>query len=80
MSVISDLRKYRIFGFAILDLLSALLGTWLIFYILIKILPSGLSSLVIASLAFIPIGIVSHLLTKTPTTLNYKLGISQSPV
>jgi hypothetical protein len=70
MSLIQTLRKPRIYGFALFDLLTSIIATEFIFRQL------GSDKWIGASLA-IPIGIIVHLFLGINTTLNYKLGLSE---
>jgi hypothetical protein len=71
MSLIQTLRTPRICGFALFDLLMSIIATELIFRQL------GSAKWIGASLA-IPIGIIVHFLLGVDTTLNYRLGLSES--
>jgi hypothetical protein len=72
MSLIKELRKPRIKGIAIFDLLTSFIGMALIFSYM------GWDWRVGAALA-VPIGIATHYVLGIDTTLNYYLGISKLP-
>ena len=76
---IKYLRSFRIWGVALFDLISAFIGTIVVFVLLRK-KNIPVSHYVIAALVLtIPIGIVAHVLFRVNTTLNYKLGLSDRP-
>jgi uncharacterized membrane protein YqjE len=72
--IIKELRKYRIGGLAIFDLVFAIIG---------MVLLAGWLGYKeyrwYAGLAAVPIGIIVHRLFGIKTTLNYKLGLSEKP-
>jgi len=70
--LINDLRKPRIAGIALFDLILAIVGTALIFEYFGYTKTQG-------ALFAIPIGIVTHYILGIDTTLNYYLGISDKP-
>lgn len=68
-AVIDNLRTYRIFGIAILDLVLAYLGTFLFHDVLVgdgKLFRSSTQLF----LAVIPIGVITHVLFNQKTFLN----------
>lgn len=76
------IRKYRIFGIALFDLISAIIGLVIILLICKKIHFPSLSNtpfIITGIVLAIPIGIVFHIIFGTNTTLNYKLGLSYKP-
>ena len=75
MSLITTLRKPRIFKIALFDVITSILGLFMIFKFIFKIKHSFL----IAILLTFPIGILVHYVFKIPTTLNYYLGLSKKP-
>lgn len=72
MSLIKDLRKPRIAGIAIFDLLLAIIATAWLFD------QYGASPLLGAAAA-VPIGIIVHYIFSIDTTLNHALGLSNKP-
>jgi hypothetical protein len=79
MSSISSLRSYRIFGIALFDLISAMIGLVIIFLIAKHYHFPNLSSIpfILAGILLaIPVGITFHIIFGTNTSLNYKLGLS----
>ena len=77
MTLITDLRSYRVKEIAIFDYASAVLGIFLLcFYWFETSLSKGIFCG--AVLAF-PIGILVHYVFGVKTTLNYKLGLSDKP-
>jgi hypothetical protein len=72
MSLIQDLRKPRFFNIALFDLIISIILTEIIFRAI------GAGNWVGAALT-IPIGILTHYLIDTPTTINYNLGLSGPP-
>ena len=70
MSLIEKLREPRIFGMAIFDLFSAIVGTALIFKYLGH-------SYMLGALWAVPIGILSHWLFNINTSLNGRLGLNK---
>lgn len=71
-NIILELRKYRIHDIALFDLISAVIGTEIIFrYFNMPQYLGAVSS--------IPLGIIVHKLFNIDTELNYKLGISNKP-
>ena len=83
MSFISDLRKYRIFGISLFDLLTSIIGLIIIFliakYFHFKNLKS-INFIIAGVLLAIPLGIIFHIIFGTNTTLNYYLGLSNKPL
>ena len=79
---IQDLRKHKIFGLAIFDLVSSFIGMILLFLLLWKVHFPKLDwwKFVLAALLLtIPFGIIIHIFFGVNTRLNYKLGLSNSP-
>lgn len=82
MTSISNLRKYRIFGIAIFDLVTSMIGLVIVFLIFkhfhyptLNILPFIIAGILLA----IPLGIMFHILFGINSTLNYMLGLSNNP-
>jgi len=81
MSRISEFRSVRIFDIALFDLILAIIGTIIVFFLINKMFRLSFSKRKIITagvLLTIPIGIVFHYLFSINTTLNYKLGLSKS--
>lgn len=72
MTTLSEIRSVRVFDLALFDLLLAFIGTEYVFRYL------GASPYVGIILAVF-IGIIIHYWLNIPTTLNYKLGLSELP-
>lgn len=79
---LKEIRSHRIFGVAIFDLITALIGTVIILLIAkwkwfphLKTVNFVLAGVLLA----IPLGIFFHILIGRDTTLNYKLGLSNKP-
>lgn len=73
MSLIKQLRSYRISEMALFDIIASVIGMiWLSSYIDISKLN--------AALLAIPIGVITHWVLGINTELNYKLGISNKPI
>ena len=75
MNLISTLRSYRIFKIALFDLITAILGT----YLLLKYMFKGRQESFYISWTIVitlPIGIVVHKLLGIETQLNKYLGIA----
>jgi hypothetical protein len=82
MASINDLRKYRIFGIALFDLLSSIIGLVIIFIIFKQIHYPELDYypfIIAGALLAIPLGLIIHVIFGTNTTLNYMLGLSNNP-
>lgn len=80
---ITDLRKPKIFGLAIFDLVLSVIGIIILFVTMQKWHFKNLSysTFVIAAIILtIPIGIVFHVVFGVNTALNYKLGLSNKPI
>jgi len=78
MSLIRSLRSYRIFEIALFDLVASIIG---LYYILRYIYPNK-SHYFYWSWTFLlvlPISVISHIISDTPTMLNYYLGLSKIP-
>jgi hypothetical protein len=78
----NQIRKYKIFGLAIFDLVSAILGMISIFIIIrtVRFPKLELWKFIIwAIIVTIPVGIVFHILLGVNTQLNYNLGLSYKP-
>lgn len=76
-------RKYKLFGLAIFDIVMSMIGLVLIFLIAkykhfpnLKTRPFVIAGIMLA----IPVGIVFHILFGTNTRLNYVLGLSNPPI
>lgn len=81
-SVLEKLRKPKIFGLALFDLIFGIIGTVILFLILRRIHFSTLDRknfIIAAILLTIPLGIFTHVLFGTDTTLNSRLGLSYKP-
>lgn len=79
MSLLTVLRCPRIFGIALFDFASAFIVLALLLRWWIPERPISFY-LAWTTVLILPISIVSHLLSKTPTTLNYYLGLSPKPL
>ncbi|NBO24407.1 MAG: hypothetical protein EBU93_04130 [Chlamydiae bacterium] len=80
--MLAEIRKYRFYGISIFDLVSSFIGIILIFLLVWKWKFQNLNPLVFviaAILLTIPIGIFVHVLFGVNTTLNSRLGLSNSP-
>lgn len=76
------IRKYRIFGLAIFDLVTAMIGLTLLFLLArwkhfpkLSVWPFVAAGVLLA----IPLGMVFHILFGVNTKLNYDLGLSNAP-
>lgn len=79
---LENIRSHKIFGLAIFDLVTAIIGMIIIFLIAWKIHYPKLDwwkFVVAAILLAIPVGIVFHILFGVNTKLNYTLGLSNKP-
>jgi len=79
---INELRKYKIFGMAIFDLVVSMIGMIVIFLVLKKWHFNKLRTLnfiIAAIILTIPFGIIVHIVFGVNTGLNYKLGLSYKP-
>lgn len=79
MSFITYIRSYRLFDIALFDLITAIIGL----YLVIKwTFPNRQSSFHWSwtAVLLLPVSIISHLVFKTPTTLNFYLGLSERPL
>lgn len=77
-----EIRKYRIAGIALFDLVLGVIGTILLFVMLQKwhFPHMNVWYFVIAGILLtIPIGIVFHIIFGVNTTLNYRIGLSNKP-
>lgn len=81
MITISKLRSYRVMGIAMFDLILGVVSMIILFMISrrvyfknLKVLPFIISAILLT----VPIGIFFHVITGTNTTLNYRLGLSNS--
>lgn len=82
MGWIETLRKYRVWGIAVFDLVTALLGMTIIFYFAWKWHFRSLSKwpfLAAALLLTLPVGIFVHVIFGVNTTLNSYLRLSFQP-
>ncbi len=82
MSTITNLRKPKIFGLAVFDLVVGMIGTVVIFlgmwrWHFPKLNPWHF--VIAAILLTVPIGIVFHIIFGVDTALNSKLGLSEAP-
>lgn len=79
---IQNIRKHRIFGIAIFDLVSGAIGMILLFLLAWKVHFPKLDwwkFLVAALLLTIPFGIIIHVFFGVNSKLNYDLGLSNNP-
>lgn len=77
-----EIRRHKIFGLAIFDLVLGIIGMVILFLILWrwhfpKLNP--INFIIAAILLTIPVGILFHILFGTNTALNYDLGLSNKP-
>lgn len=82
MSLLTKLRKPRLFGLAIFDLTSAIIGLVLVLLVARRYFFPDLRPMnfcIAGTMLTIPIGIVFHILFGVNTTLNYRLGLSHRP-
>ena len=82
MVSIVSLRKHRVFGIAIFDLVSSFIGIIITFLIVWRLRFQNISPLnfVIAGILLtIPIGIFFHIIFGVNTRLNSLLGLSNPP-
>jgi hypothetical protein len=79
MSLLQYLRSFRIFEIALFDLIASIIG---LYYILRFIQPNQSNEFYWSWVAVLvlPLSVISHLLTDTPTMLNYYLGLSPPPI
>lgn len=80
---IQSLRSHRIFGIALFDVISSMIGMIVLFIIFRQIHFKNLSVypfIVAGILLAIPFGIIIHIMFGTDTTLNYLLGLSNKPI
>ena len=76
--ILQQLRSYRIYGIALFDLFTAVIGIFMFTYIVSSTLTY--SQRLLWSVVFvIPVGVATHFILGIPTTLNYYLGISRLP-
>lgn len=79
MSIINILRTPRLFGVALFDFITAFIGVMVLLYVHdSKREPHYYYAW--ATILTLPIGVLSHLASNTPTTLNYYLGLSERPL
>jgi hypothetical protein len=81
-NMIEQLRKYRIGGIALFDLITSMIGTVLLLLLARSIHHSQkpIRNYVLAGILLaVPLGIFVHVLIGKNTTLNYKLGLSDKP-
>ena len=77
-----EIRKYKIFGLAIFDLVVGILGMVVLFLLMWKWHFPTLNPwhfVIAAILLTIPLGIVVHVIFGANTALNDKLGLSYRP-
>lgn len=77
-----EIRKYKIFGLSIFDIVLGIIGMIIIFLIMWKWHFSQLNHwnfVFAAILLTIPVGIVFHIIFGVNTTLNAYLGLSGKP-
>lgn len=79
---LTEIRKHKIFGLAIFDLVTGAVGMVILFLIMWKWHFSNLNPwhfVLAAILLTIPVGIFTHVIFGTNTALNYRLGLSNAP-
>ena len=77
-----EIRKHRFYGIAIFDLVSSFIGVIIIFLVVWKWRFQNLNPMIFviaAILLTIPIGIFFHVIFGVNTTLNKRLGLSNTP-
>jgi hypothetical protein len=75
MSLIKTLRQPKLFDMAIFDFSATFLAAYLVHkYLKIE------CSLWSVFAGFVGVGVLVHILTETPTMLNYYLGLSEKPI
>jgi hypothetical protein len=82
MSTIANLRKPKIFGLAVFDLVVAVIGMIAIFLVMWRWHFPTLNPwhfVLAAVLLTIPVGIVVHIIFGVDTALNSRLGLSEAP-
>ena len=79
MSIIAQLRSFRLFDISLFDLIASIIGIYLLLKLLIKNKPRHYY-IAWTIVLVLPISVISHVVFKTPTTLNYYLGLSGKPV
>lgn len=79
MYIIQYVRSFRIFDIALFDLIASIIGLYYLFSFLYPNQPNVFYWSWVAVLV-LPISVVAHLLTGTPTMLNYYLGLSPKPI
>ena len=80
--MLASLRKHKILGLAVFDLVSSLVGMVILFVLMQKWHFPKLktSRFVIAALVLaIPLGVIVHVIFGVNTSLNQKLGLSYNP-
>lgn len=80
--MIEQLRKYRLGGIALFDLVTSMIGTVIILLIARHMKKSQLpikNYIFAGILLAVPLGIFTHVIIGKNTTLNYKLGLSEKP-
>lgn len=78
---IQNIRKYKIFGISIFDLVTSFLGMILLFVLAWKVHFPKLKwwvFIIAAIILTIPFGIIIHVFFGVNTKLNYTLGLSDS--
>ena len=82
MTNLKSLRSFRIYGLAVFDIVGGIFGIICFMLILRHFFFPTLSTkslLIVSILITIPIGILSHVIFRVNTRLNYLLGLSEQP-
>jgi len=74
---IDTMRSPRVFGMAIFDWTLTLFAAYIVGKFLLKL--NGSHQWGVFILFWILLGIMAHVVTKTPTMMNYYLGLSTKP-
>jgi undecaprenyl pyrophosphate phosphatase UppP len=77
-SFIDKLRSPRIFGLALFDWTLTFVVAYLVGRFLLRL--EGAKQWILFIIFWIIFGILTHVVTKTPTMMNYYLGLSAKPV
>jgi ABC-type Fe3+-siderophore transport system permease subunit len=80
---IKQLRSHKIFGLAIFDIITSIIGMVIIFILFWKWHFSKLKvgNFILAGILLaLPFGIIIHIIFGINTSLNYKLGLSNKPL
>ena len=73
MSIVTELRKYKLFDIAMFDVIATFIGAFILWKYSNK---TSINELLIIFILFLILGVIVHKVFKIPTMGNYYLGLN----